>query len=177
MLRTCSTLLTVSLLLALAAPGVAGMRAPASPADPAPQVRQDPELRPIQCSRDVRRPTPGARRIGGNGGAIVMGRHRFEVLARALVEPVDFTFTAVPSDSAIFEIKPSGTEFSRPARLTVQYEDLGCRESDLGDRVQLWRIGDDGSVTDVVPALHDRRGRRIVAEGINHLSRYLIVSN
>jgi hypothetical protein len=173
MLRTRSMLLALPLALALAAPTLRGYQAPV---DPVSHVRQDPGMRPIQCSRNARRPDPVARRIERGGGAIQMGRHRFEVQDGSLSEAVSFTFTVVPSDSAIFEIKPSGTTFSRPARLSVQYADLGCNPNNIGDRVELWRIDDDGTVTDVIPAVHDRGGRRITASGINHLSRYLIVS-
>lgn len=175
--RTRTLLLGLLLTVAGGASATVDPRPPALHADDVSLVGQDPGVHPIRCNRATTRPAPATRSIGSGGGRISAGPHQFVLLSNALTENVDFTVTVVASDSAIVEIKPSGTRFQRPARLSVAYAALGCDGSTIGNRVELWRVDERGEVTDVVPAMHQRNAGRIVAEGINHLSRYVIASN
>jgi hypothetical protein len=178
MLRSRGTLLALAMVFTMAVPTSGESPSPAHPLlTDAPTV-VDPGMRPIQCSRPGRQPERGASRIGRRGGRVALGNHSsFELPRNAVEDNVDFTVTAVPSDSVAFDIHPSGTRFREPGVLRIRYRQLGCRvQQRIGDTVVAWRVGDDGEVLAVIPAIHDP-DQGVIIVPITHLSRYVVASN
>jgi hypothetical protein len=112
-----------------------------------------------------------ARTIGPGGGEVRVGPHRLYVPAGALASDVRITGTTIPGTLRGVDFQPHGLRFSKPVRLTFDYDRCSI-PAEAGDTEIVYMDAADKAI-DRQPSVDYRWQRQVVA-WTDHFSGYAV---
>lgn len=111
--------------------------------------------------------------IGPGGGTLVADRHTLTIPAGALEKSVSFSFRHPPRDYIVVQALPSGTQFARPATITLSYEH--CNDKPHPDSIQIWGWPDSSNRWYRIPSKRVQ-GQSAVQAEIGHFTSFALGS-
>lgn len=109
--------------------------------------------------------------VGPRGGSLRVGAYQLDIPAGALNRTVLISMTQVAGPINSTRLSPHGLQFSRPARLTMSYEN--CDPNPSGGTNKILYVTESLHAIEAPPSRDNKRQNEVEAL-IDHFSRYAV---